>query len=52
MSNFMKRVQSTAKVRAVRSKIRKNKADAKKLSRMYEKAVKLEAKRLAKKKKR
>ena len=44
--NFVARLQRTAKVRSVRSKIKKKKAELKKLSNEYKRALKTEAKRL------
>lgn len=46
--NFLSRVQKTAKVKAIRAKIRKAKLAQKKLSRAYKAAVKSESRRLSK----
>lgn len=44
--NFIARVQRSAKVRSIRSKIRKHKAAGKKLSRQYKAALKSAARKL------
>jgi len=44
--NFVSRLQRTPKVRSVRSKIRKKKAELKKLSGEYKRALKSEARKL------
>lgn len=44
--NFIARVQRSAKVRAIRSKIRKHKAAGKVLSRKYKAALKSAARKL------
>jgi hypothetical protein len=46
---FMRKVQRAAKVRTVRNRIKKKKAELKKLSTAYKKAVKETSKRLSKK---
>jgi len=44
--NFIKRLQATAKVRAIRKKIRENKSKGKKLSSEYKRTLKSEARKL------
>lgn len=48
--SFMRKVQRAPAVRTVRNKIRRKKEELKKLSTAYKRAVKLSAKRLAKRK--
>lgn len=51
VGSFMRKVQRAAKVRAVRTQIKRKKFELKKLSTRYKREVKLAAKRLAKRKK-
>lgn len=51
MPNFLKQVQSTPKVRAIKKKIKTAETARKKLSREYKAAIKSESRRLGKKKK-
>lgn len=45
--NFLKRVQSSSKVRSVRDRIRKKKAELKKLSGEYRRAIRSVSKKMS-----